>query len=119
MAIRIAAVAGFLAVAMGAFGAHGLKEILVRHGTTAHWETAVFYHFTHALMLFILSLRTSPPVVPWFSFLIGMVIFSGTLYLLAVTNERWLGAITPVGGVSLLVGWFWLILKAKTLRKPT
>jgi uncharacterized membrane protein YgdD (TMEM256/DUF423 family) len=119
MAIRTAAVAGFLAVALGAFGAHGLKEILVRHGTTAQWETAVFYHFIHALMLFILSLRASPPVIPWFSFMIGMVIFSGTLYLLALTNERWLGAITPVGGASLLIGWFWLILNAKTLRTST
>jgi uncharacterized membrane protein YgdD (TMEM256/DUF423 family) len=110
LAMRIAAFAGFLAVVLGAFGAHGLKEILGRHGTTGNWETAVLYHFIHALMLFVLSMRTPLPRVPWFSFLIGIVVFSGTLYLLALTNQRWLGAITPLGGVSFLVGWFWLVL---------
>jgi uncharacterized membrane protein YgdD (TMEM256/DUF423 family) len=110
MAMRIAAFAGLLAVALGAFGAHGLKEILARHGTTANWETAVFYHFIHAIMLFILSMRAPLPAGPWFSFLIGIVVFSGTLYLLAVTNQRWLGAITPIGGVSFLLGWLWLLL---------
>src|SRR5712675_1192608 len=55
--IRIAAVAGFLAVALGAFGAHGLKEILAQNGTTAIWEKAVFYHFIHAVMLFVVAGR--------------------------------------------------------------
>jgi uncharacterized membrane protein YgdD (TMEM256/DUF423 family) len=110
LAMRIAACLGFLAVVLGAFGAHGLKEILVRHGTIGNWETAVLYHFIHALMLFVLSMRTPLARVPWFSFLIGIVIFSGTLYLLALTNQRWLGAVTPLGGVSFLVGWFWLVL---------
>lgn len=110
MAMRIAAVAGFLAVALGAFGAHGFKEILARHGTTGYWETAVLYHFIHALMLFLLSMRTPLPKVPWFGFLIGIVVFSGTLYLLALTNQRWLGAITPMGGFSFLLGWIWLVL---------
>jgi uncharacterized membrane protein YgdD (TMEM256/DUF423 family) len=108
--MRIAALAGLLAVALGAFGAHGLKELLARHGTTGTWETAVFYHFIHAVMLFILSWRNPLPAGPWFSFLIGILIFSGTLYLLAVTNQRWLGAITPIGGISFLVGWSWLVL---------
>jgi uncharacterized membrane protein YgdD (TMEM256/DUF423 family) len=49
-------------------------------------------------------------VGPWFSFLIGIVVFSGSLYLLAVTNLRWLGAITPIGGISFIVGWLWLAL---------
>jgi uncharacterized membrane protein YgdD (TMEM256/DUF423 family) len=97
-----------LAVALGAFGAHGLKEILARHGTAPTWDTAVFYHFIHAVMLLILAWRTPLPMGPWFCFLVGILIFSGTLYALALTNQRWLGAITPLGGVSFLVGWFWL-----------
>jgi uncharacterized membrane protein YgdD (TMEM256/DUF423 family) len=104
-ATRIAAAAGFLAVALGAFGAHGLKEILAQNGTAAIWEKAVFYHFIHAVMLFILAGRKRFVAGAWWCFLAGIVIFSGSLYLLAVTNARWLGAITPVGGASFLAGW--------------
>ena len=106
----MAALMGLLAVALGAFGAHGLKEILARHETAAIWEKAVFYHFIHAVMLFVLAQRQPLPRGPWLSFLIGIVIFSGSLYLLAVTNVRALGAITPIGGVSLIVGWAWLFV---------
>ncbi len=109
LAARVAAVAGLLAVALGAFGAHGLKEILDRHGTTAIWQTAVFYHFIHAVMLFILAGRPMSSWGPWFSFVVGIVIFSGSLYVLAITGQRWLGAITPLGGVSFLIGWGWLV----------
>ena len=109
-ALRIAALLGFLAVALGAFGAHGLKELLARNGTIAVWEKAVLYHFIHAIMLFILAERTSANAGPWFSFLVGILLFSGSLYLLAVTNLRWLGAITPFGGISFLIGWLWLVI---------
>ena len=109
-AIRIAAVFGALAVALGAFGAHGLKELLARNGTVAIWEKAVFYHFIHAVVLFLLAGRTPLCAGPWVSFLLGIVFFSGSLYLLALTNVRWLGAITPLGGVSFLVGWIWLAI---------
>lgn len=105
IATRIAAAAGLLAVALGAFGAHGLKETLALNGTGAIWERAVFYHFIHAVMLFVLAERLPLRRVPWWCFLAGIVIFSGSLYLLAVTNVRWLGAITPIGGVSFIVGW--------------
>jgi uncharacterized membrane protein YgdD (TMEM256/DUF423 family) len=111
-AIRIAALAGLLAVALGAFGAHGLKDVLVRNGTAAIWEKAVFYHFIHAVMLFVLATRQPLTRVPWFSFLIGIVLFSGSLYALAITNVRWLGAITPFGGVSFIVGWACLLFSA-------
>ena len=100
-------------MALGAFGAHGLKDLLGQNGTASIWETAVFYHFIHAVMLFFLAERKPFPAVSWWSFLAGIIIFSGSLYLLAVTNARWLGAITPVGGVSFLVGWGWLMLKPK------
>src|SRR4030095_10942075 len=105
IAMRVAALMGFLAVALGAFGAHGLKEILARHDTVAIWEKAVFYHFIHTVMLFVLALRRPVPSGPWLSFLVGILIFSGSLYLLAVTNLKWLGAITPIGGLSFLAGW--------------
>jgi uncharacterized membrane protein YgdD (TMEM256/DUF423 family) len=108
--MRIAALAGFLAVALGAFGAHSLKELLARNETTVIWEKAVFYHFIHAVMLFVLTTRNPLPRGPWFCFLIGIVIFCGSLYLLAVTSARWLGAITPIGGISFIAGWLWLAI---------
>jgi uncharacterized membrane protein YgdD (TMEM256/DUF423 family) len=108
--MRSAALLGGLAVALGAFGAHGLKPILTQYDTAALWQTAVFYHCVHAVMLFVLAGRLPLARGAWFSFLLGIIIFSGSLYLLAVTNQRWLGAITPLGGVSFLVGWIWLAL---------
>lgn len=110
LAIRIAAIAGFLAVALGAFGAHSLKDLLARNVTTAIWEKAVLYHLIHAVMLVVLAFWKPLIKGPWICFLLGIAIFSGSLYLLAVTNQRWLGAITPFGGVSLLVGWAWLAI---------
>ncbi len=109
-AIRIAAIMGFLAVALGAFGAHGLEKLLKANERVETWHTAVFYHFIHAVMLFVLAQRQPLRVGPWWSFLIGIVIFSGSLYLLAVTNVSKLGMITPIGGVCFLVGWLWLAL---------
>jgi uncharacterized membrane protein YgdD (TMEM256/DUF423 family) len=109
-ATRMAAASGALAVTFGAFGAHGLKELLAQNGTAAIWDKAVFYHFIHAVMLFVLAQRQPLKTGPWWCFFAGIVIFSGSLYLLAVTNMHWLGAITPVGGVSLIAGWIWLAL---------
>lgn len=108
MAIRLAAVMGFLAVALGAFGAHGLEKLLKANERVETWHTAVFYHFIHAVMLYVLAQNQPLKRGPWWSFFIGIVIFSGSLYLLSVTNARWLGAITPIGGVCFLVGWLWL-----------
>jgi uncharacterized membrane protein YgdD (TMEM256/DUF423 family) len=113
---RIAAAIGFLGVVLGAFGAHGLKEILTQNGTTAIWDKAVFYQFIHAVMLFVIAGRKSFATGAWWSFLVGIVIFSGSLYLLAITNMKWLGAITPIGGAAFLVGWAWLIWSAA--KKP-
>jgi uncharacterized membrane protein YgdD (TMEM256/DUF423 family) len=111
-ALRIAAVLGFLAVALGAFGAHSLKELLTRQNTAAIWEKAVLYHAIHAVMMFVVASRSQFSPGPWWCFLIGVVLFSGSLYLLALTNTRWLGAITPFGGTSFLAGWLWLALTA-------
>jgi len=110
-AMRIAAIMGLLAVALGAFGAHALKETLARSQTgTALWEKAVFYHFIHAVMLFILATRKPLKRISWFGFLMGIILFSGSLYLYAVTTAHWLVYLTPLGGVSLLVGWICLII---------
>lgn len=106
---RIAAAAGLLAVLLGAFGAHGLKDLLGRNGTVEIWQTAVFYHFIHAVMLFVLAVLPRRPAFAWWSFFTGIVIFSGSLYLLAVTDVRWLGAITPIGGVAFVAGWVCLL----------
>jgi uncharacterized membrane protein YgdD (TMEM256/DUF423 family) len=117
LAMRVAAILGFLAVALGAFGAHGLKDLLTQNGTVAIWEKAVLYHFLHTILLFVLAQRRPVLTGAWLSFFVGIVIFSGSLYLLAVTNVKWLRAITPIGGVSFLVGWAWLVFAAgKTER---
>jgi uncharacterized membrane protein YgdD (TMEM256/DUF423 family) len=110
VAIRIAAAMGALVVALGAFGAHSLKSVLAENQTTWIWERAVFYHAIHAVMLFILAGSRPLRLGPWISFLIGIVIFSGSLYALALTNAHWLGRITPIGGASFLVGWIWLMV---------
>lgn len=115
-ASRISALMGFLAVGLGAFGAHGLKDILTQNGTVTIWEKAVFYHFIHTVMLFVLANRSPFRCGAWISFLFGILIFSGSLYLLAVTNLKWFGAITPIGGLSFLAGWLWLIIAPE--RKP-
>lgn len=111
VATRIAAGLGFCAVLTGAFGAHGLKSLLTQNGMVEVWKTAVFYHFIHAVMLFILAEREVFPVFAWRAFLAGICLFSGSLYLLAVTDVHWLGAITPVGGVCFLAGWLGLFFK--------
>lgn len=102
---------GFLAVVLGAFGAHGIKTLLARNGTTAIWEKAAFYHFIHAVMLLVLAGRKPFQSGPWYCFLAGIFFFSGSLYLLAAMNVLWLGAITPIVGVCFLGGWAWLFVK--------
>lgn len=108
----------FLGVAAGAFGAHGLSGYFARfpelEGT---FETAVRYHIYHALALFAVAwaaARWPGALTTWAGYLllIGVVIFSGSLYLLVMTRLRWLGAITPIGGVAFLAGWVCLLLAA-------
>jgi uncharacterized membrane protein YgdD (TMEM256/DUF423 family) len=107
--LTIAAVSGGLAVGLGAFGAHGLKE-LVPAEDLATWETAVRYQAWHALALLACALlaparRVAPAA--W-CLALGSLVFSGTLYVLVLTDARWLGAITPIGGVLMIVGWLLL-----------
>lgn len=109
---RIAAGLCFLAVALGAFGAHSLKATLQAHEMISVWEKAVFYHFVHALALLVLALHGIQNRIPVLLLLAGIVLFSGSLYLMALTNARWLGAITPFGGLCFLAGWAWLVVSA-------
>jgi len=99
---------GLLAVGIGAFGAHALKGILTANGRTETYELASRYHFYHALALLMVGLLIEkfPGLgASALFFIAGMVVFSGSLYALAITNQTWLGAITPIGGVFLLLGW--------------
>jgi uncharacterized membrane protein YgdD (TMEM256/DUF423 family) len=111
-AARIAAFLGLLAVVLGACGAHGpVHEVLVTNQKTDIWERAVFYHFVHTVMIFILASRSPVATGPSLAFLTGIVLFSGSLYVLALTNVRILGAVTPFGGMSFIVGWAWLFIR--------
>ena len=107
---RIAATLCFLAVGLGAFGAHWLKPTLESHGLTDVWNKAVFYHFIHAIALLTLAIHGAANRGAWWLIFAGIIIFSGSLYVLALTNLRWLGAITPLGGLCFLAGWAWLVL---------
>jgi uncharacterized membrane protein YgdD (TMEM256/DUF423 family) len=110
---RVAALLGFLGVALGAFGAHGLHDLLVKNDRVANWETAVFYHLVHAVVLVAITRGENVSRVAWWLLATGILIFSGTLYVLALTNLRWLGAITPIGGLALLGGWLALALEKR------
>jgi len=107
---RIAAALCFLAVALGAFGAHALKSMLESHGMLDVWNKAVLYHFIHAIALFTLALSGTGNRGAWWLLFAGIFLFSGSLYVMAFTNLRWLGAITPLGGICFLAGWAWLVL---------
>jgi uncharacterized membrane protein YgdD (TMEM256/DUF423 family) len=113
--LAVAAVWGFLAVAIGAFGAHGL-EGRVEADLLPTFEVGARYHMYHALALLAAAtvlprLGRAGAAVAWL-WLIGSFIFAGTLYLLVLTGQRWLGAVTPIGGVTLLAGWLTLAVSA-------
>ena len=110
MILMLGAVTAFLGVALGAFGAHALRSRLSEQLLNT-WETAVQYHLVHALGLLVVGLtllHTGPTsLLRWSGgfMLAGMVLFSGSLYLLCLSGVRWLGAITPLGGTALLIAW--------------
>ena len=115
--LLLGSLGGFLGVALGAFGAHGLKT-RVPPEMLSVWETSVFYHLVHALSLVLVSILCflMPDVslirnAGW-SFLVGILLFSGSLYGLVLTGVKPLGIITPLGGVAFLVGWLLLAIAA-------
>lgn len=113
----IASLLGGLSVALGAFGAHGLRG-RIEENLLANYQTGVSYMFYHtlALLAVVLALGKWPAsVLPvwagWF-FIVGILLFSGSLLVMALTGMRWLGAITPIGGVAFIVGWLLLAITA-------
>ncbi|MBI2897467.1 MAG: DUF423 domain-containing protein [Deltaproteobacteria bacterium] len=122
--LAAAAVSGFLAVALGAFGAHGLERHLAGAPDLARrmewWRTAAAYHLAHSLAVAIAALVAgragTAGVVGALAFLAGIVLFSGSLYAMTLTGARGLGAVTPVGGVAFLVGWAALLVAALRMR---
>lgn len=109
----VAALTGASAVGLGAFGAHGLESMLEETGRAGTWETAVLYHLVHSVVLLLLAQqregegagRSGKGRACFWVFFGGILVFSGTLYLLCLTGQTWLGAVTPIGGVALIAGW--------------
>jgi uncharacterized membrane protein YgdD (TMEM256/DUF423 family) len=122
--LMIGAVLGFLAVALGAFGAHALSDILEKNGYADIWETGVHYQMFHAIVIVVIGALMSKHVignvkslrVAGTAMLIGVILFAGSLYALALTKITILGAITPIGGVSMLIGWIALFISAKHVK---
>ncbi|WP_201597954.1 DUF423 domain-containing protein [Psychrobacter vallis] len=108
--IGIAAINMAIAVALGAFGAHGLKN-MVSAQQLEWWQTATLYWFVHALGLLLVGvlirLKSATQTTAWL-LQIGILIFAGSLYAMTLGAPRWFGAITPIGGVLMLTGWLWL-----------
>lgn len=113
----VAAINGFLAVTLGAFGSHGLKG-KIPDAMLAVWHTAVQYHFYHVIALLLVSLVAQKGLPsPWLNasswgFTVGLILFCGSLYGIALGGPKWLGPITPLGGLSFMVGWLCLAYHA-------
>ena len=115
--IILAAIFGALSVGIGAFGAHGLEATLSANNRADTFETAVKYQFYHTIALLILGILMlnydqSQFRIAAVCFILGIVIFSGSLYTLSLTNVTWLGAITPIGGLAFMAGWGFLAFGA-------
>lgn len=124
LALLLASAFGFLGVALGAFGAHGLKARLAPLADGVQrlewWNTGAHYQLIHALALGLVALllgraSTTSLVVAAYSFCAGILLFSGSLYVMTLTGIRVLGAVTPFGGVGFLVGWAALFVTALRL----
>ena len=110
-----ASILGLLSVTIGAFGAHGLESILTAHARVDTFDTAVNYQFYHTVALLclgILMLHVQHKFLQYaaYAFIAGIVLFSGSLYVLSLTNITILGAITPFGGLAFMIGWLCLAL---------
>ena len=109
-------ISGCLVVLIGAFGAHGLKDILDDYSKSIY-DKAVLYQMFHTLIILILGIanKINPEIqfhLSAWAFLIGIIIFSGSLYILAISGFKTLGMITPIGGLFFIIGWVLLIIKA-------
>lgn len=118
--LLLAGILGFLGVALGAFGAHGLKKWAANlpdgEQRVAWWNTGAHYHLLHAIAIGLEAIHPTPTkpgssVAPWL-FATGILLFSGSLYVMALTGRRALGAVTPIGGLLLLGGWLAMAMNA-------
>ena len=118
LAATIGSLLGALAVVLGAFGAHALRSHLEQRDLEI-FETAVRYQMYHAFALlaaaWLLSRNLPQAGLAAWAFIAGIAVFSGSLYLMVATGQRWLGAVTPIGGVGLIAGWCLLALAASKL----
>ena len=110
----LGALFGALGVALGAFVAHGLKD-RVEESSIAIWETAASYQMWHALALLVVAWVVSEGTstaarVSGIAFTVGILVFSGSLYVLVLSGQKWLGAVTPLGGLAFIVGWISLAM---------
>lgn len=118
--VKIGALLGAISVMIGAFGAHGLEEVLRENSRLDTFETAVKYQFYHTLALilvgFLMKTNTSK-YLAWAAnfFILGVLIFSGSLYVLSITNYTVLGAITPIGGLFFIFGWL-ALFRAESVK---
>ena len=111
-ALKVNSTVGAVAVVLGAFGAHALKDVLQSNGNIEVWKTAVFYHLIHSILLVLISFNSDYfNKVAYFLLLVGVILFCGSLYLLSFFSFSWLGPITPVGGIFLILGWVTLSRK--------
>lgn len=113
--MSIAALSGALAVGLGAFGAHALKAKLEVADRLSTYQTAVQYHFFHTIVLLIIGLLMYKIQSNWLSYsaymmIVGLLFFSGSLYALCLSGVKWLGAITPIGGVFFILGWLFMFV---------
>lgn len=113
MTTAFAAIAAFLSVALGAFGAHGL-ESRVDPKALGWWETGTFYLLTHAVAALAIGLSEKGGLFQTAALILlgGAVLFAATLYVMTLGGPRWLGAITPIGGLTMLTGWALLAFAA-------
>ena len=116
--ISIAALNMAIAVALGAFGAHGLKAIVIPQ-QLEWWQTATLYWFIHGLGLLLVGilirLNYATQTTAWL-LQVGVIIFAGSLYAMTLGAPRWFGAITPIGGVLMIAGWLWLAVTTSRLN---
>ena len=119
-ALILAGIFGLIGIGLGALGAHGLRPTLLARGTAIAFETGARYHMFHVLAIFVAAVwlrgaaGTTATCAKWAVWLwaVGIVLFSGSLYWLALGGPRWLGPVTPVGGVAFMAGWALVLVAA-------
>eukprot|EP00026_Physarum_polycephalum_P020984 Phypoly_transcript_23931.p1 GENE.Phypoly_transcript_23931~~Phypoly_transcript_23931.p1 ORF type:complete len:117 (+),score=17.79 Phypoly_transcript_23931:113-463(+) len=109
LCFKLGCISGAVGVMLGAFGAHGLKNSIKDPAMLKNWDTAAHYQFLHSFALLITGMvsKENLPTAGLF-FLGGIALFSGSLYTMTLTGQKWLGAITPIGGTAFIIGWLLL-----------